>query len=373
MRILVVTHYFPEHGGGVEIAAQHIAEGLIARGFEIEWIASREVGQPSAAPGAHPVWALNVSERLLGIPYPIWGPDALGAIKRTLRRCDVLHLHDSLYMGNVMAYWCAKRLNKPVVVTQHIGLVPYRQRVFKSAMEIGNRLVSARILAGAAATVFFSKTTEDYFGSLLPEHLRKVWIPNGLDTALYHPLAEDGRRRLRAELGWPQEQPVLLFVGRFVEKKGMAILEQLAPMYPAARWVFVGWGPHDPSSWKAANVVNLGRQHHRDIVRLYQASDLLVLPSVGEGFPLVVQESMACGTPVAVSTETARAYPGVQDVVWSAEPTPTAFGRLLQELLRQPDRIAARREVTATFARREWNRDACVDQYAALMQSVRPH
>lgn len=372
MRILVVTHYFPEHGGGVEIAARHIALGLMERGFEIEWIASREAGLSSSAPGAHPVRALNVSERFLGIPYPIWGPDALRTIKRTLRRCDVLHLHDSLYAGNVMAYWCAKRMHKPVVVTQHVGLVPYKRRLFRSAMEIGNRFVSTRILAGAAATVFFSKTTEDHFRPLLPEHLRKVWISNGLDTGLYHPLTEEGRRRLRAELGWPQEQPVLLFVGRYVEKKGMTILEELTATFPAVRWVFVGWGPQDPSSWKTANVVNLGRQDHRNIVRLYQASDLLVLPSVGEGFPLVVQESMACGTPVAVSTETAHAHPGLQNVVWSSEPTATAFGNLLQELLRQPNRIAARRDLVSTFARQEWSWDTCADQYAELMRSVRP-
>jgi glycosyltransferase involved in cell wall biosynthesis len=372
MRILVVTHYFPEHGGGVEIAAQHIAMGLIARGFEIEWIASREAGQSSSAPGAQPVRALNLSERLCGVPYPIWGPDALRAIERTLRRCDLLHLHDSLYAGNVMAYWCARRLNKPVVVTQHVGLVPYQRRLLRSAMEIGNRFVSARILAGADATVFLSKTTEDYFRRLRPELLRKVWIPNGLDTELYHPLSEEGRRRLRAELGWPQDEQVFLFVGRFVEKKGLRILKQLTAKFGAVRWVFVGWGPLDPTSWKAPNVVNLGRRDHRDIVRLYQASDLLVLPSVGEGFPLVVQESMACGTPAAVTTETAHAHPGLENVIWSAEPTANAFVNLLQELLREPDRIAARRTPVSAFARQEWSWDGCADQYANLMRSVRP-
>jgi glycosyltransferase involved in cell wall biosynthesis len=316
------------------------------------------------------VGAWNLTERLFGVPYPIWGPGALRAIKRTLERCDVLHLHDSLYSGNIAAYLWGRYLRKPVVVTQHIGHVPYRSGILRWAMELGNRAVSARILGGSAATVFYSKTTEEYFSRMLPGHVRTVWIPNGLDTRLYHPLAEERRRLLRSELGWPEDHPVLLFVGRFVEKKGMAILEQLAPKFPTATWVLVGWGPTDPSSWEASNVVNLGRRSHHEIARFYQAADLLVLPSVGEGLPLVVQESMACGTPVAVSTEVSRAHPGLETMAWSAAPTLSGFTSLLEDLLRHPESIAAMRERVSAFARREWNWDTCADQYAALMRSL---
>src|SRR4029453_13710967 len=115
---------------------------------------------------------------------------------------------------------------------------------------------------------------------------------------------------LRAKLELAESQIVFIFVGRFVEKKGIQIVRHLAVRFPDITWLLVGWGPEDPARWHLKNVRVVGKRTSPDIAELYQAADLLVLPSVGEGFPLVVQESMSCGTPVAISTETAAAYTG---------------------------------------------------------------
>ena len=78
---------------------------------------------------------------------------------------------------------------------------------------------------------------------------------------------------------------------------------------PGCHWTFVGWGPMPPADGDSATVRLAGRLPPQEIVGEYQAADLLVLPSVGEGFPLVVQEALACGTPVLVSRDVAQAFP----------------------------------------------------------------
>jgi putative flippase GtrA len=69
----------------------------------------------------------------------------------------------------------------------------------------------------------------------------------------------------------------------------------MAATRPDLHWAFAGWGPCDPAEWDLANVsVHRGRAG-AEIAMLYRAADLLVLPSKSEGFPLVVQEALACG------------------------------------------------------------------------------
>jgi glycosyltransferase involved in cell wall biosynthesis len=370
MRVLLVTQYYAEHRGGVEIVAAELAKRLVRQGdnIEIVWVASDEQAVPEATEVRRlPVPAWNFTERRLGFPYPLWGPRALLKLCREIRSCDLVHLHDSQYFGNVVAYLCARWYRKPVVVTQHVGPIPYSSRILRGLLGLANRTLARLVLGGCNQAVFISARIQKYFARLVHFRRPPFFLPNGVDSTRYHPVGESERQALRARLGWPADRKVRLFVGRFVEKKGLALLRRLAASRPQDLWVFIGWGPDDPAKWGLDNVLPVGKLPQHAILDYYRAADLLVLPSVGEGFPLVVQEAMSCGLPVLISPETLEGAPDAAAVIASAELEVASWSQAIDRL--DADEAQLERRRVAEFARR-WNWDLVAQRYAALFKSL---
>ncbi len=371
MRVLLVTHYYPEHRGGVEIIAGELAERLAGRGMTITWAASG----PSEGPIASgirviPMRAWNFTERYLGFPYPLWGPASLLHLAAEVRRSDLVHLHDCLYLGNLVAYAAARLSGKPVVLTQHIGTVPYSRRALRLLHSAANRLLAPLVLGTCSGCIFYSEKVRDYYRSFVRFRREPRFIPNGVATSAFRPAPPDERERLRDELSLPDKEPVMLFVGRFVEKKGLGLLRELAERFPGLCWVFVGWGPLDPARWGLSNVTCPGSLGRDELVPYYQAADLLVLPSVGEGFPLVVQEAMACGTPALISSDTALAIPGIESVAFVSDIGSSELAKTLDAILGTPDALRNRRDLVARYAHQNWDWEACADRYRELFAEL---
>ena len=372
-----MTHYFPSHRGGVEAVAGEIASRLAASGVaEIAWHASDTDPAPPEVPRLRcvPARSWNFAERLLGFPFPLWSPAALANLARAARESDVVHLHDCLYLANVVAALAAAKARRPVVITQHVGYIPFRNPLLRILLAGANRLLGKRVLGQAAQSVFVSDVVLRYFQRFVQFRRTPVRIANGVDCTTFQPLDARARELVRAGLGVPAGTPLLLFAGRFVEKKGLHVLQRLARDLPQVRWIFAGWGPLDPARWELANVAV-----HRDLTQaqlapLYQAADLLVLPSVGEGFPLVVQEAMACGTPALVSDETAAGCPEAADVLLHESlggDDPAARWRArIEALLSDRDALAALRPRAAEFARTTWSWERTVARYAEILRQA---
>jgi glycosyltransferase involved in cell wall biosynthesis len=254
-----------------------------------------------------PLRAFNGTERSLGIPLPVPGPNALRAIRQGVAWADVVHLHDALYPTNVAAFALARLAGKPVVLTQHIAAVPYRNPVPRMAMRAMNRLVVRPMLARADQAIFISNLTAQAFADVGYRRPPRM-IFNGVDTEVFRPAADASEKAsARRSFALSPDRPVALFVGRFVEKKGLSVLRQAAALGTEIDWVLAGWGPIDPAQWRLPNVVVHTGLDQAALAPLYRAADVFVLPSTGEGLPLVLQEALACGLPCVCGADTARA------------------------------------------------------------------
>ena len=379
MRILTVSHFFASHRGGIEIVAGRLASELSRLGIEVAWAASDASPPPGAGgePGlrAIPLAASNAFENRIGIPYPLPFPSAFRRIWRETRACDAVLVHDGLYLTSVIAFFAASYLKKPLIAVQHIGIVPYKSRVLCSLMTLANRVLTRPVLARADQTVFISETTARYFADLAFKR-RPELIFNGVDTTIFRPpVSGDEMVAARRKLGLPDRGKIVLFVGRFVEKKGLAVMERLARARSDLVFAFAGWGPLDPHSWQLANVHVFDQLSGAGLAELYRASDLFLLPSVGEGYPLVVQEALACGLPVICGEDTARADPAAAQLLASVaidieapDRTAEEFGRALDVCLARDTSEARAARAAWAAARYSWQRSAA--EYAALLQRL---
>lgn len=375
MRIVVVTHYFPDHRGGIELVADALARRLTAEsGLTLEWFASDCDPPPQAGPALvpRPMPAWNGLEKRTGLPYPLWWPGSWPVLWRAIARCDLVHIHDYLYAGSLLAWSIARLRGRPCIITQHVGNVPLGNGPLRRLLGIMNATVGRMVLRGSTRAVFVSDVVRRQFFPAAPA--RSMVIANGVDTSVFQPVEAARRAALRARLGCPDGTPVLLFVGRFVAKKGLPLLERLVPRLPRAHWIFAGRGPLDPGAWQAGSVQVIHDRTGPALAELYQAADLLVLPSCGEGFPLVVQESMACGTPALVGDELVGSLPDLDGVLMTEGVTGDddehRWQARLAALLDAPHELASRRDAVAAFARERWSWDRCAAAYAELFRDA---
>jgi glycosyltransferase involved in cell wall biosynthesis len=361
----MVSSFYHQHLGGLEVVAGTLAREIGRRGSAVVWAASGP--KPGDVwPGVEflPMRAFNPLERWLGIPYPLWSPGALARLARAVRSADVVHLHDGMYFGSLVAALCALVFGRPLLVTQHIGIVPYKSALLRGAMALATACLTRPVLALAGQVVFVGARVRAAFADLRWRTTPDL-IPNGVDHTLFTPaISLEAQRAERRRLGLPEDGDVLLFAGRFVEKKGLAVLEEVVGRFPEATWVFVGSGPLDPRRWRASNVICPGALPQESLAAYYRAADTLVLPSVGEGFPLVAQEALASGTPALLTPESAAGAPGVEAVTLTAAPDANAVEAALRSRPPRAKREASRRAAHA-YAKETWSWDRAVAKYVA--------
>ena len=344
-RVLHVTHYCLPHLGGLETVVAAETRGLTARGWDVSLLSSAW-GAPAGVRTEHGVRTTRVRawsglEPRFGVPFPVFTPWLLVALWREVRRADVVHIHDPLYLTSwVAAFWCLL-LRTPYVVHRHVGFVHHSSLVVRLVQRLVLGTFARPVLSRAAAILPIDEFIAAGTRETMPASTRIEVLGNGVDTARFHPAEPDEKSRIRDELGLPASLPLALFVGRFVPKKGFA--EVAAATSDVYGLVFAGGDR--PPGLPDERLHFLGAVSADDMPRVYRCADAMIVASVGE-CPLTVLEAMSSGLPVLANDDPAlhspwTSGPGVRFVDVAAGDLRTA---LRGPAHRSPTRLAHRGE-----------------------------
>lgn len=274
---------------------------------------------------------------------------------------DVIDAH-YLYPDGVAAAAAARRLGKPVVLTARGSDVTELASFPRQRAMILDAVIRSD---GAVAVAEALKQDLVRLGAP-PEKIRV--LRNGVDLDMFRPA---GRAAARAKLN--VDGTVLASVGALIPRKGHDLAIRALAHLPGATLIVAGGGPEletlrslAASLGLSARVRFTGELRHEALSDVYNAADALALLSSREGWPNVLLEAMACGTPaVAANAGGAREVirePAAGRVL--AERTPEAAASALRAVIAAADRGATR----AYAERHSW--DETSDGLAALFSEV---
>jgi len=384
--------------GGMNVYIRALARELAARGVESD-LYTRAV-----SPDDPPVIEVEPGVRLLHLeagplePVPKQTlPRFLCAFLCSLLRVgerygpyDVLHSH--YWLSGWVARLARERWGAPVVHSFHtLGRVKNATLADGDQPEPPTRLAGEeRVVATAdslvAPTPAEARELVDLYGAC-PAAVRIV--PPGVDRTRFKP---GDRAAARAALG-VRARHVLAFVGRLQPLKGADVavraLAALAARHGQTDVELLvvggasGNGDGEPQrlarlagqAGVAARVSFLPPQPHERLAEVFQAADVVLMPSYSESFGLVALEAQACGTPVVAAQVGGLVHAigdGTTGLLLPGH-DPGVYAEAVARLLGNPRRLAAMGAAAARFAGAHgWDRTAgrMLDIYGDLLAAA---
>ncbi|MEV0227374.1 glycosyltransferase family 4 protein [Streptomyces sp. NPDC050704] len=388
MHIWFLTPTFPPVHGGSETQIYTLAAGLTRRGHQVDVLTERYPGsaereellgvrvhrvRTDAARWSEPD-RVPWEERIFGL---------LGDAERLIGSGPVDILQTFCQVGAVLGAMMRDAISCPLVVTMN-ETTPDTDPFGDSR----SRLVFARLPHDAvvAGSLAYRDQAIGYGADPGVVHIARY----GIEAGLYGGADEREIRHARDWLGVAPQDPLVLLVGRYKERKGqrelVRAMARIVDRHPTARAALVGSLNSASAAYKRQledDIDALGLREHvllrtsdrpfGSMRAIYAAADVVVQPSHAEGLGLSAVEAVAAGRPLVATT-----VPGLSEVLECCPGTvpvppydPGALADAVRALLDDPRRAAAQASRAQEAARREFTADGMVDGYLKVYERLR--
>jgi glycosyltransferase involved in cell wall biosynthesis len=301
----------------------------------------------------------------LSAPLTAW--NELGAF-------DLVHFHGHRGTLAAAVYLAARRHGVPHVIHAH-GSLPYDYGNGK-AKRWFDRLAGDRMLSEAAGLWALTPTERTQYEERgCPSDCIQI-VPNGVDPARE---ASVDAEEFRDRIGVDPETPVVLYVGRVHERKGLSMLLEALDSLPECVVCLIG--PDDGHG--ATLEAEIEAHDRRDAIRYlgyvseetkrqaYAGSDVFVVPSLyGEGLPTTVLEAASHELPVVATTAVNARFLEEWDAGEVVGPTESELASALERLVRDETRRTACGHNARRMVESEFTWESIAERVETLYRDV---
>ena len=344
----------------------------LARHVDLKvFFAHRQTAEGQAAAGFNVAFEWDV-DLLGGYEHQFLRNRATHPSTSSFLGCDTPEIADVIRKGGfdaflvtgwyLKSYWQAirtcRRQGIPVMVRGDSQLGTPRGQL----KQLGKELIYPRVLQQFDAFLYVGQKNKAYLEHYGVPAERLFFSPHCIDNDAFAARAEAvNREDSRVRLRIAPDQMAVLFVGKLLDRKRpldmVLALRTLRDRGMNVRGVFAGDGPlrtlleGKGHEWNVP-LTFLGFRNQTELPEAYALADVMVLPSDGsETWGLVVNEALACGTPVVVSDAVGCApdlvVEGQTGAAYPVGNTLALADALQSTLADQPTRAAIREKIEA--------------------------
>ncbi|GEM_PF-4568636 len=356
MKIALVIHTFDDFTGGKEIVTWNLANGLLKKGVHLDIVCAKykPVNHPNI--NFHKV---KMTGKALGINLWTFAKNALRKVK-TLN-ADLVYTNGKAGFGDIVRIGGLPR-KAHLKNTSNAITSPFKKAIYSIKKKINlsdcvsNRLEKKSLSNPSLKRVitcsdYVKKQISRIYKDVEEEKIKTVY--NGFNRSPYSPeKASLNRFEIRKRFNLEKDDTVYLFAGHSFKRKGMDRLMKFVRLHPEIKLLIAGRGRKRSLAGAADRRVKWAGEV-KNIDPFYDACDVLILPSISDGFGIVVTEALWRGRYVMVS-ENAGASEIIKDdevgMKFSYESFPGNTPLPDYGILHSPSAVEKRRALAGSFS-----------------------